>query len=380
MPLVVIAALSVILAMHVVIFWRLAVTPRRPRPVRIAIGIALGVLLALFLGALRSLWAPLLSPGAARPLAWIGMTWLAFAVYLVLALALVTIVAGVQLFRGRDESAPRRLAINRIGSLVAVALATIVTGWGVVEAGAPRVVDYRISSADLPAELNGTKIAVLSDLHTGAVWSEKLVSEVVTITNQAKPDIVILAGDLSEGAAGRYGSQLEPLKNLTAPLGVYAVTGNHEFISGEPQAWIDTWKGLGVTPLLNQSVTAGPAGAHLRIAGVHDASGRGELASDPAAALAGSTPDEFIVYLAHQPKQALEVQGRGIDLQISGHTHGGQLWPVHGLVLLDQPMLSGFATVGDVPVVTSRGAGTWGPPVRVGAPPQIPVITLTRDR
>lgn len=380
--------MSVIIAMHVLVYRRMAVATRLPKAGRIATAVALVVLGLLFLGGLRSLWAPVLSPDAARPLAWVGMTWLALLFYLALGLA----VAGVVLLilRRRDEAprtrdeAPRardeapRTRSNRIAAVVVLALAVATTGWGVAQADDPQITHYELASSDLPPELDGTRVVLLSDLHIGAVSSTKFAEEMVKKANAADPDIVVLAGDLIEGDPDRYGDQLAPLAELDAPLGVYAVTGNHEFISGEPQKWIDRWKELGITVLQNESVTTGPDGATIRIAGVHDASAADGFVSDPKAALNGSSPDEFILYVAHQPKQAEDVDGRGIDLQVSGHTHGGQLWPMHGIVLLDQPMLDGQAKVGDVPVITSRGAGTWGPPVRVGAPPEIPVITLTR--
>lgn len=367
----------VIIGMHYVIYRRMALAPQWPRRVRLAIGITVGLLLVLMLSAWRSLWAPILSPDAARPLAWVGMSWLAFGLYLSLGLLVVAIVAGVLALRGSDPAT--RVRVNRIGSLAALAGAAATTTWGLVSAANPEVTDWTVASDQLPEQFDGTTVVLLSDLHIGAVNSERLTRELVDTANAADPDIVILAGDLVEGSPDRYGHQLAPLADLQADLGVYAVTGNHEFISGEPQAWIDIWQELGITVLQNESATIELDGAAIHIAGVHDAMGDGDWQADPDAALDGVPVDEFTLYVAHQPVQAEDAQGRGIDLQVSGHTHGGQLWPMHAAVLAAQPMLGGRATVGDVDVITSRGAAAWGPPVRVGAAPEIPVITLIRD-
>jgi predicted MPP superfamily phosphohydrolase len=123
-------------------------------------------------------------------------------------------------------------------------------------------------------------------------------------------------------------------------------------------------------------VTSG--GDSMAIGGVHDWSGTGEFAPDYDAAVEGVAASTFQIVLAHQPRAASRLAGRGVDLQVSGHTHGGQLWPFRALVLLQQPMVDGQAVIDGVPVITSRGAGAWGPSVRVGADPEIPVLTMTR--
>lgn len=367
-------ALTVIGTLHVVIYRRLTAAPRLSRRLRIGVAAALAVLALLFVGSWTSLWAPLLSPDAARPLAWIGMIWLAFGLYLVLGLLVVAVLSVIARLARRP--ARDRVLLNRVGAVLALVVAAATTTWGIFEAADPDVTSFEVTAGDLPAEFDGTTVVVLSDLHIGAVNSQHAAQRAVDLANAAEPDIVVLAGDLVEGSAARYGYQLAPLADLQADLGVYAVTGNHEFISGEPEAWIQRWQQLGITVLQNEAVTVERNGASLTIAGVHDAAGTGSMRTDPQAALAGVEADEFVLYLAHQPIQAEQAQGMGIDLQLSGHTHGGQLWPMHYAVLASQPMLDGRADVGDVPVLTSRGAAAWGPPVRVGAPPEVPVVTL----
>lgn len=157
-----------------------------------------------------------------------------------------------------------------------------------------------------------------------------------------------------------------------------AVSGNHEFISQEADAWMDDWQSLGITVLRNGNRTLTRGGASIAVAGVNDLTATGADAADVGAALDGLAPGAFTLFVAHQPKTAESAGGRGIDLQLSGHTHGGQIWPFGYIVTLQQPTLDGLTPVGDVPVFTTRGVGAWGPPVRVLAPPEVPIITLRR--
>jgi predicted MPP superfamily phosphohydrolase len=330
------------------------------------------------------------SPDTIRPLVWLGATWLAFALYLLLGLVIVALVSWVwgrvgprrepgQTWGQRRVSLrERRQRVNRWGVAIAMALAVAITGYGVVKADDPTITPMTVRSAQLPEAFDGTTVALITDLHAGAVRSADFTRKVVQRTNAAKPDLIVLSGDLIDGPVWRYGPTLEPLKDLTAPLGVFAVTGNHEMYSGTIRGWEDAWADLGVTVVSNKVVPITKDGQSIALGGVHDFSGVGEFAPDYDAATAGVSPGEFQMVLAHQPRQAFSFEGRGVDLQLSGHTHGGQLWPFRQLVLSQQPMIDGYAVVAGVPVVTSRGAGAWGPPVRTGADPQIPLITLAR--
>ena len=176
----------------------------------------------------------------------------------------------------------------------------------------------------------------------------------------------------------RYAAEIAPLADLRAPLGVVATTGNHEMYQ-DTANWVREFESLGLRVLRNESVPLTRGDATLVLAGVHDREGDDEWAPDYAAALAGVDPSAFVLLAAHQPKQAEQVQGRGVDLQLSGHTHGGQMWPLNYVVPLQQPVLDGLERVGDVPVLTSRGVGAWGPAIRVLAPPEVPIVTLRRS-
>lgn len=184
----------------------------------------------------------------------------------------------------------------------------------------------------------------------------------------------MLAGDLVDGREVHTGPLLAPVADLDAPLGGFAVSGNHEVESGDGAAYLDRFEGVGLTVLRNEAVRIRRGGDEVVVAGVHDAIGTGALAPDVDAALADVDADDFVIFVAHQPLQVPD--GDRVDLQLSGHTHGGQIWPFGWLVPLQQPTLAGVDDVYGVAVVTSRGFGTSGPPVRVGSPPDIVVLTL----
>jgi uncharacterized protein len=194
----------------------------------------------------------------------------------------------------------------------------------------------------------------------------------VSTINGLGPDLVAVVGDLVDGTVAELGPAAEPLRDLRATRGSFFVTGNHEYFSGYAE-WVDEVRSLGVTPLRNARVEVDA----LDLAGVNDLTG-GSYGDGPdfGRALDGRDPAKPVVLLAHQPVQVRESQRRGVDLQLSGHTHGGQLYPFSYVVRLQQPVLAGYARFGGTQLFVTRGAGFWGPPVRVGAPPDITLIEL----
>ena len=363
-----------------VVWHRVAVAPRwGSRWVPAGVGLLLLALLAAVLEGF-DVWGGRWSPATMRPVAWTGQAFLATCLYLFLGLAPVAVVSGaLWVLRWRhDHGRAARQRLNRVAAPLVVAVALGVTGYGAWEASHPSVTAVELASPELPAAFDGTRVALVTDLHAGAVRSADFTRGVVDLVNAQHPDLIVIAGDLEDGYATRYGPELEPLRDLEAPLGVYATTGNHEMYQ-DTANWVRAFEDLGITVLKNQSVELERGGATITLAGVHDHEGSGEFAPDPDAALAGVDPAGFVLLSAHQPRQAFDVEGRGVDLQLSGHTHGGQLWPGRYLVPLQQPAVDGLTTVGDVPVLTSRGIGAWGPAIRVGAPPEVPVVTLRRS-
>ncbi len=318
-----------------------------------------------------------LSPAAARPLVWAGQLWLAGWLYLAMGLAPVWLGCVAIWLRARTEHRGRALRrrVNRVASPLVAAAAVLVTGVGVWEAAHPSATSFEVRSARLPAAFDGTRVALVTDLHAGSVRDAGFTRRVVDLVNAQRPDLVVIAGDLVDGSSARYAPEVAPLADLRAPLGVYATTGNHEMYA-DTADWVRVFEALGVDVLANESITLTRGSSTIALAGVHDHDGSGPFAPDYDATLAGVPAGSFVLLAAHQPRQALAVAGRGVDLQLSGHTHGGQLWPFRYLVPLQQPMVEGLQTLGDVPTVTSRGAGAWGPPVRVGAPAEVPIVTL----
>ena len=365
----VVAALLALLTL--LLHRRLAVAPGWPAPVRRA------VLLVLVVGwvaivAAFAVQGGVIDPRSARWTAWFGMTWLAFAWYLLIGVLVLGIVSVATRLAG--PGARRRTL--RIGTPLVVLAALGTTAYGLGEAAQPSVTPVTVSDPDHPTEIDGLRVALVTDLHVGPVRDAGFTRRVVDQVNAQRPDVVVLAGDLIDGKVAQVSEALAPLADLEAPLGVFAVSGNPEFISQEADAWMNHWETLGIDVLRNESATLTRGSATIRVAGIHDETGRGPDAPNIDAALRGVPGDAFTMLAAHQPKAAESARGKGVDLQLSGHTHGGQLWPFRYAVLLQQPVIDGLDTVGDVPVLTSRGAGAWGPPVRVLAPPEIPVITL----
>jgi predicted MPP superfamily phosphohydrolase len=370
----VIVVAAVLALLTFLLYRRLAVAPDLPTGARWAVALVLALLWGAALLAF-AMQAGVIDPHRARWLAWLGMTWLVAAWYLLFG----TLVLGfLALLASLSSSREPRRRLLRVGTPVVVVAALGTTAYGLHEAALPTVTPVTVSSRELPEGFDGLRVALVTDLHVGPVRDASFTQRVVDEVNAQHPDVVVLGGDLVDGKVSQVSDALAPLADLKAPLGVFAVSGNHEFISQEADAWLDHWEKLGITVLRNENVALRRQSDTIRIAGVHDETGTGADAADVDGALGSAPAGGFTILVAHQPRQALDAQGRGIDLQLSGHTHGGQVWPFRYAVRLQQPVIDGLSMVGDVPVLTSRGAGAWGPPVRVLAPPEIPIITLRR--
>lgn len=266
-----------------------------------------------------------------------------------------------------------RLAV--VGGAVAVLLGGL---WRARRPALVRVVDVPI--ARLPSDLEGLRIAQLSDLHVGPTLRRAFVERVVHTTNGLEPDLIALTGDVADGFPGALRDDVAPLAALSAPLGKYFVTGNHEYY-WDATGWVRELKRLGFSPLVNAHRVLRRGSGRVLLAGVTDLSASGSgpgPASDPAAAVAGAPESDVRVLLAHQPMSAFAARAVGFDLQLSGHTHGGQYFPFNLLVRLFQPFVAGLHRLEAMWLYVSRGTGYWGPPLRLGAPAEITLIQLTR--
>ena len=274
-------------------------------------------------------------------------------------------------------------APSRLVAVAVLAVSAVLVVWGVYEAmRVPRVRRTEITLSRLGPGLDGTTVVVLTDTHYGPInrttWSQRTAEAV----NALAPDIVCHAGDIADGTVARRRSQAAALGTITARYARGYVTGNHEYF-GEAQEWLDHMSSLGWEPLHNRHVVVERGGDRLVLAGIDDATARASgldgHGAQLDAALAGAPDDAAVLLVAHQPRQIAETAGH-VDLQVSGHTHGGQIWPFHYLVRVDQPSVQGLSRHGPTQLYTSRGAGFWGPPMRIFAPSEITLLTLRSPR
>lgn len=237
----------------------------------------------------------------------------------------------------------------------------------------PRIHEVTLHLKGLPPAFDGYRVAHLTDTHVGPilrrVWSARLVERI----NAWHPDLVAMTGDLVDGPVERVASETAPFAGLRARDGVVFVTGNHDYYSGgEP--WREVVRGYGWSVLDLDRRVVERGGERLVVLGLPDPHEFGRSASS----FPSDLPDGFRLLLAHRPSQARDAVGMGVGLQLSGHTHGGQVWPFHGFVKLAEPVVSGLGMVGDVPVFVANGAGFWGPPMRLFARSEVPILVLRR--
>ncbi|WP_407837612.1 metallophosphoesterase [Streptomyces sp. DSM 116496] len=265
----------------------------------------------------------------------------------------------------------RRFARIVAGTAAAAAAGTVGYGtYGVLRG--PRVKRVQVPLAKLPRAAHGFRVAVVSDIHLGPILGRAHTARIVDTINRTQPDLIAIVGDLVDGSVHDLGPAAEPLRGLRSHHGSYFVTGNHEYFSGAQQ-WVDHVRELGLTPLENARREL----PYFDLAGVNDIAGEREgHGPDFQAALGDRDRARTAVLLAHQPIVIDEAVRYGADLQLSGHTHGGQLWPGEYVAELANPTVAGLERYGDTQLYVSRGAGAWGPPVRVGAPSDITVVEL----
>ncbi|WP_030754188.1 metallophosphoesterase [Streptomyces griseus] len=275
---------------------------------------------------------------------------------------------------GSGPDVARRLFVSRVvgGAAAAVAAGTVANGAHGVLRG-PRVKRVTVPLAKLPRAAHGYRIAVVSDIHLGPILGRAHSQRIVDAINATQPDLIAVVGDLVDGTVENLGPAAEPLAGLRARHGSFFVTGNHEYFSGA-DAWVDHVRELGMRPLRNERLEIA---AGFDLAGVDDVAGESEgRGPDFARALGDRDRSRAAVLLAHQPVVIDDAVRHGVDLQLSGHTHGGQLWPGSLLAGLANPTVAGLERYGDTQLYVSRGAGAWGPPVRVGAPSDITLVQL----
>lgn len=378
-------AVLLVSSAHYYIWTRLVRDPQLPAPWHRLATIAIAIL-AIFIFAApisaRLFQYPYSRLASAAAFTWVGALFLLLmtlfsADLLRLAQGLLTRLTG-----GEGVVDPtRRVFLARAFGAVAATGAAALTATAVRAATRrPTVVRVEVPLARLPASMDGFRIVQISDLHVSTTIRRPYVAAVVDMVNALKPDLVAVTGDLVDGSVPMLRAHVAPLADLQAGQGVFFVTGNHEYYSGADE-WLAETTRLGMKNLRNERVRVGSADASFDLAGIDDASahrfGHGHGA-DVSKAVAGRDPARELVVLAHQPKAIFDVASEGAGLMLSGHTHGGQIWPWAHLVALDQPYVAGLAKHEHTWIYVSRGTGYWGPPMRLGAPHEITEIILRR--
>ncbi|MFC5496417.1 metallophosphoesterase [Caenimonas terrae] len=334
-----------------------------------------GALLALLLLASAALTPlglvarRLLRPPAADRLTWVGMLAMGWFSSLLVA----TVVRDLVLL----------LAPARWDEPSAIAVPLLALGATLVGAFNARrtagVVTVDVPIAGLPAALAGFTIAQISDIHVGPTIKAPYLQGIVDAVNRLEADLVAVTGDLVDGSVADLRGHVAPLAGLVSRHGTFFVTGNHEYYSGAVP-WMAELRRLGVNVLQNEHVVLQRDGASMVLAGVADFNAHHfdpSHRSDPVAAMHGAPAAASVrILLAHQPRSAAAAEQAGFDLQLSGHTHGGQFFPWVFMVRLQQPFTAGLHRLGKLWVYVSRGTGYWGPPKRLGAPSEITRLRL----
>jgi uncharacterized protein len=326
--------------LHVYLGLRLVSEPALGQPWTTLGWAALGLLfLSIPLGFVASRRGPTLINQAVY---WTSMLWLGAFGLLLTATLVADLVGGVC---GLLGTPPEALTLARGKALGVVAVVAPALAWAYLTArGHARVERVKVPIARLGQGLHGLRVVQISDIHIGPTLDRRFLRRVVEQVNALKPDVIAVTGDLVDGTVRTLRDEVAPLSALSAPLGVYYVTGNHEYYYGGA-AWTAEVARLGLTVLHNEGA---PRGVPRML-------------------------------LAHQPRTAFLATDLEVDLQLSGHTHGGQIFPFMFFVKLQQPVIRGLATIAGVRVYTSRGTGYWGPPLRLGPAPEITELTLVAE-
>jgi predicted MPP superfamily phosphohydrolase len=369
-------ALSLIGGLHYYFWARLVRDTALPAPWRQLATVTLAAL-GLSIPATMILWrshSPLRSV-----LAWPAFVWMGMLLILTLVVLGADVVRLLVHAGGGARDPERRLLLQRV---LGAAAATVSAGLGVLalREGTRRVQvrEVEVTLPRLPKALDGFTIVQLTDIHVGGQTIHRaFIEEMVATTNSLAADVVAITGDLVDGSVDELREHVAPLAELQARQGVYFVTGNHEYYAGVTE-WLAHLPTLGVRPLRNERVSVGNGTHSFDLAGIDDWSARGLPGHGPdlARAVEGRDGGRELVLLAHQPRAIHEAAKHGVGLQLSGHTHGGQIWPWNFAVKLQQPYVAGLARHKETQLYVSRGTGYWGPPMRLGAPAEITRIKL----
>ncbi|MEQ9499222.1 MAG: metallophosphoesterase [Deltaproteobacteria bacterium] len=366
---------------HIYLYRRLFADPNWPEQAK-RFGLMFVALMAVLLvtGAIAPRFVPRTIGGL---LAGVGFAWMGSLLYLGLVLVSADLLKllnfGVEAATGTDLLAGRRELLARGAAVTAGALTSAVAVPAVRSAlGDVDRRELEVKLSRLPPALSGLKIVQLSDVHVGPLIGEKFMKTIVDKVNAEKPDLVVITGDLVDGSVRELSRHTAPLGRIESRYGKFFVTGNHEYYSGvEP--WLAELRRIGIRTLRNERVSIGDA-ASFDLAGIDDQRSQGMAPGhgpNVRNIVAGRDPERELVLLAHQPRSIGYAEEAGAGLQLSGHTHGGQLWPASAFVRFTTPYVAGlYHHDPTTQIYVSRGTGFWGPPMRLGAPAEITVLHL----
>ncbi len=386
--------LSVSLFIIAYLGWRLIC----PLPLSPRKRLFLWLLLAVIIIGQRMTWFVRINghnPAILDAVDWIGFVTLGFVSFVILMLlardGLLILRWFLRLFRRvqpdqrkiffkTHDPSRRRFLVNAANAAI-VAAAVPLTAYSIHEARRmPDIVRLTIPVKNLPDDLDGFTIAQLTDTHVGPTIKGDWIARCVNMVNELEPDMIVHTGDMIDGHALWLHPDVVPFKALRAPHGKFFVTGNHEYYSGV-QPWLKEIERIGLKPLVNDYVVIRKGEGTILLAGVTDYNSQRiepSHVSDPMEARKGAPEHDVSILLAHQPKSVFKASEAGFDIQLSGHTHGGQFFPWTEVIRYMQPYVKGLHDVNGTKLYVSKGTGYWGPPLRLGAPPEITLITLKK--
>ncbi|MCI5073337.1 metallophosphoesterase [bacterium] len=376
LPAIVWVFISVLLAIHAYLAWKIIFAPKLGTVWQWTLSLAL---LFLFLTMLSRLSLYRRIPKSLHRIhAYLAYCWMGLMFFLLVGFILCDLVfilpvwaaEGVFL-TGSDQAYFKMMIVVSLASVISL------YAYGQAKRG-PKVKQQNIILSKLPKALCGFKVVQISDLHIGDIIQEAYIKQTVSLCNAQKPDLIVITGDLVDAPVEQLAPLAQELKHLSAKHGVYFVTGNHEYYAGA-QAWIDYLKTLNIHTLRNTAVEIADGKHSFNLVGIDDVSG-GKFIPGHGPQLAKAVEhcqkDKVSILLAHQPKSIVDAEKHGIDLQLSGHTHNGQIWPFQMLVALDQPYLKGLYQHGNMQIYVNPGTGFWGPPMRFYGRSEITSIEL----